>query len=53
VYVVFRSGGRQYRAQEGDELLVEKLPVEAGQQLTLDEVLLVADDDEVKIGTPL
>jgi len=32
---------------------VEKLPVEVGQQITLDEVLLVAGDAEVRIGTPL
>lgn len=53
MYAVVRSGGRQYRAQAGDQLLVEKLPVEAGEQLTLDEVLLVADDDGVQVGTPL
>lgn len=53
MYAVVRSGGRQYRVQAGDQFLVEKLPVEAGQQITLDEVLLVADDDGAKIGTPL
>ncbi|HEC34748.1 MAG TPA: 50S ribosomal protein L21, partial [Chloroflexi bacterium] len=40
MYAVVRSGGRQYRVQAGDQFLVEKLPVEAGQQITLDEVLL-------------
>ncbi|HHS98564.1 MAG TPA: 50S ribosomal protein L21, partial [Chloroflexi bacterium] len=53
MYAVVRSGGRQYRVQEGDQFLVEKLPVEVGQQIVLDEVLLVANGDEVKIGTPL
>ncbi len=53
MYAVVRSGGRQYKVQAGDQILVEKLPVEAGQQITLDEVLLVKDGDEVKIGTPL
>jgi len=53
VYAVVRTGGRQYRVQEGDQLLVEKLPVEAGQQIVLDEVLLVANGDDVKVGTPL
>jgi len=53
VYAVVRSGGRQYRAEVGSELLVEKLPVEEGQQITLEEVLLVAGEGEVKIGTPL
>ncbi len=53
MYAVVRSGGRQYRVEEGDQFLVEKLPVEVGQQITLDEVLLVAGDAEVRIGTPL
>ncbi|HEY76063.1 MAG TPA: 50S ribosomal protein L21 [Thermoflexia bacterium] len=53
MYAVVRSGGRQYRVEEGDQFLVEKLPVEVGQQIELDEVLLVANGDDVKIGTPL
>ncbi len=53
MYAVIRSGGRQYRVQAGDQILVEKLPVEAGQQVSLDEVLLVAGEGEVKIGAPL
>jgi len=53
VYAVFRSGGRQYRAQVNAQLLVEKIPVEVGQQIALDQVMLVADQDTVKIGTPL
>ena len=52
MYAVVRSGGRQYRAEAGSQLLVEKLPVDAGQKLTMDEVLLVVDGDDVKIGTP-
>jgi len=52
VYAVVRSGGRQYRAEVGGQLLVEKLPVKVGKKVTLKEVLLVADD-EVKVGTPL
>ena len=53
MYAVVRSGGRQYRVQQGDQFLVEKLPVEAGSQISLEEVLLLSGDDEVKIGTPL
>jgi len=52
VYAVVRSGARQYRAAVGDVMVVEKLPVEVGQQLEMDEVLLVADEGEVKIGQP-
>ncbi len=53
MYAVVRTGGKQYRVQAGDQLLVEKLPVVSGQQVTLDEVLLVAEADRVQVGTPL
>ncbi len=53
MYAVVQSGGRQYRVQTGDQILVEKLPVEAGEQITLGEVLLVSGDAGVKVGTPL
>jgi large subunit ribosomal protein L21 len=53
VYAVVRSGARQYRASVGDAILVERLPAEVGQQLELDEVLLVADGGRVEIGQPI
>jgi large subunit ribosomal protein L21 len=52
VYAVVKSGARQYRASVGDTIMVERLPVEAGQELELDEVLLVADGERVEIGQP-
>lgn len=52
MYAVVRSGARQYRASVGDAILVERLPAEVGQQLELNEVLLVADDERVEIGRP-
>jgi len=52
VYAVVRSGARQYRAGVGDTILVECLPNEVGEQIKLDEVLLIADGEEVKIGQP-
>ncbi len=53
MYTIVKSGARQYRAEVGNTLLVEKLPVEVNQQLELDEVLLLADGEHVKIGQPL
>ncbi len=54
MYAVVRTGGHQYRVSVGDQLLVEKLPVQEGEQVDLNEVLLVADDNgQVHIGTPL
>lgn len=53
MYAIVRSGGRQYRVSVGDQLLVEKLPVQPGQEIMMDEVLLVASGDGAQIGTPL
>ena len=52
MYAVVKSGARQYRAEVGNTILVEKLPAEVNQQLELDEVLLVADGEQVAIGQP-
>ncbi|RIY31306.1 50S ribosomal protein L21 [Psittacicella hinzii] len=51
MYAVIRTGGKQYRVTEGQTLSVEKL--DANDQVTFDEVLLVADGDKVTIGTPV
>ncbi|MBN1177630.1 MAG: 50S ribosomal protein L21 [Anaerolineae bacterium] len=53
MYAVFQLSDRQYKAEVGDSFLVEKLPADAGQQIMLDEVLLVADGEGVQVGTPL
>ncbi|MGN7613635.1 50S ribosomal protein L21 [Magnetococcales bacterium HHB-1] len=50
MYAVVRTGGKQYRVEEGDLLRVEKLPGEKGDTVALNDVLLVADDDGVKTG---
>jgi large subunit ribosomal protein L21 len=52
MYAIIRTGGKQYRVSEGDRIAVERLEVEAGTELTLDEVLLVADGDSVAVGSP-
>lgn len=53
MYAVVETGGKQYRAAPGEVIQVEKLPVEAGQQVTLERVLLVADGDEITVGRPI
>jgi len=54
MYAVVRTGGKQYRAEPGKLIDVEKLPVEAGQSIALNDVLLVvADDGSVHIGRPV
>jgi large subunit ribosomal protein L21 len=53
MYVVFRSGGKQYRATKGGIVRVEKLDAGEGATVELEDVLMIADGDEVRIGTPL
>lgn len=53
MYAVIQTGGKQYRVEEGDRLRVEKLDSAAGDNVTFDQVLMVADGDDVKIGQPV
>jgi large subunit ribosomal protein L21 len=53
VYAVFRTGGKQYRASQGDKLRVERLEAEVGDTIEFDQVLLVGEGASVKLGTPL
>ena len=51
-YAVIKTGGKQYRVQEGDTINVEKLDLETGAETTFDEILLVGEGDSVKVGNP-
>ncbi len=51
-FAIVESGGKQYRAVEGRAIEVDRLPVETGKQFNLERVLLMADGDEVMVGTP-
>jgi len=53
MYAVFKTGGTQYRAATGDKLKVEKIEAEKGATVELDQVLMVGEGEDVKIGTPL
>ena len=52
MYAVIKSGGRQYRVEQGATIRVDKLPGEAGATVEIPDVLLVADGDNVKVGAP-
>lgn len=51
-YAVIKTGGKQYKVSEGQTLLVEKLNVEAAKPVEFDKVLLLVEDEKVKIGQP-
>ncbi len=53
MFAVIKTGGKQYKVQKDDKLLVEKLDGEEGAKVTLDEVLMVADGKTSKVGEPL
>ena len=53
MYAIIRTGGKQFRAEPGKTLRVPSLDIEPGQSVTFDEVLLGANDGEVKVGAPL
>lgn len=53
MYAVIKTGGKQYRVQQGDVIFVEKIDAQADEAVTFDEVLLVGNDGETKIGTPV
>jgi len=50
---VIKSGGKQYRVQSGAQVRVEALSAEVGAAISFDEVLLVGEGDNLKIGAPL
>ncbi len=53
MYAVIKTGGKQYRVEEGEFLRVEKLDAEAGDKVELAEVLMLVDGDDVQIGAPV
>ena len=50
MYAVFKTGGKQYRATTGDVIKVEKIEAEKGATVELDQVLMVGEGEDVKVG---
>ena len=53
MYAIIKTGGKQYRVAEGDVLRVETLEVEPKQLFTFDQVLLIDNDGDLKVGQPI
>ncbi len=53
MYAVFRTGGKQYRAAKGDVLRLEKIEADEGATVEFDEVLLIGEGSDIKVGSPL
>lgn len=52
MYAIIETGGKQYRVQQGDVVFVEKLAIDAGETVNFSTVLVVADDNGIKVGAP-
>jgi large subunit ribosomal protein L21 len=53
MYAVFRTGGKQYRAAKGDVLRLEKIEAEEGATVSFDDVLLIGEGADIKVGSPV
>src|SRR5512135_3091241 len=53
MYAVIRTGGKQYKVAAGGKLKVERLAAEVGSEIVIDDVLMVADGDNIKVGAPV
>jgi large subunit ribosomal protein L21 len=52
MYAIVQTGGKQYKVEQGDQILVEKLDAEVGSEVSF-ETLLVSDDAGIKVGQPV
>ncbi len=53
MYAIIKTGGKQYRVQEGDTVFVEKLAADVDAEVVFDQVLAVINDGDVKVGAPV
>jgi large subunit ribosomal protein L21 len=53
MYAVIRTGGKQYKVAAGGKLKVETLTAEVGSEIEINDVLMIADGDNIKIGAPV
>ena len=53
MYAVFRTGGKQFRAEPGKKIRVPSMDIEPGESITFEDVLLTSDGSEVQVGAPI
>lgn len=52
MYAVVRTGGKQYRVSQGDQLRIEKIPGSVGDEVELEDVLMIGGVEDIKVGKP-
>jgi large subunit ribosomal protein L21 len=53
MYAIIKTGGKQYRVEAGLKLKIEQIPADIGSELLIDQVLMIADGDNVSMGQPM
>ena len=53
MFAIVETGGKQFEVEPGQAVIVERLPYEVGDEVTLDRVLMVSDGDRITVGKPL
>ena len=53
MFAVLKTGGKQYKVSQGDVIQVEKLDGKVGDKVTLDQILMISEDDKVDVGSPM
>lgn len=53
MFAVIKTGGKQYKVSEGDTLVIEKLAAAPGETVTFDQVLMIGEGADVKVGAPI
>mgnify|MGYP000341271631 CR=1 FL=1 len=53
MFAVIKSGGKQHRVVEGETLKLEKIEAEKGSSINFEEVLMIGNGDDIKIGAPI
>jgi large subunit ribosomal protein L21 len=51
-YAVFETGGKQYRVQPGDQIEIDRVALEVGDEARFERVLLIGEGDTLQVGTP-
>ncbi|MGZ3597353.1 MAG: 50S ribosomal protein L21 [Syntrophales bacterium] len=52
MYAVIKTGGKQHKVSQGDEISIEKMDGSKGETIVFDEVLMISSGEDVKVGTP-
>ncbi|MBA2659976.1 MAG: 50S ribosomal protein L21 [Nitrosospira sp.] len=53
MYAIIKTGGKQYRVEAGLKLKIEQIPADIGSEFLIDQILMIADGDNISLGQPM